>query len=577
MSSLHDEDGGRRDEWEEVGVSGDEQLPWLTAYSDDFLVDMGSHAESSEGRAYLVGAGPGDPTLLTIRARLLLDACDVLVHDAGVSAAMLRRSDPARPPAALRQVGSPAAGPGRESTSRIVTSGTNTSGTNTSGVGTSGSGAGEVAPEDVGALLVRLAREGRRVVRLAIGDPFSLGAGGAEAEALAEAGVPFEVVPGVLPELAAAAWAGIPTTHAGLSTSVTLAAVGVDGMDLDPDWTVLAAAGGTLALRVEWSALRRVARRLVSAGIAAEMPAVVVPRGALAGEPVLTSTLGELAALADGGATGPATLILGWAVVLRDELAWVERRPLHGRRVLVARSGRGAGLAARVREEGAEVLELPPARPEQLDPAQLREALQWLDQYDWLVFADAHSARVFWEELREAGRDARALAGCRLATLGWPAGDQLLAHGLAADVVAEDVEALLEAVGADDESAGGRVLWLGPEGALGGELHEGLEASGALVEAIPLYHPVADLQAGAALREALAGPAVDAALLPDPAAVLTLVGLLGADAARAIPVVAGVGAPELARELGLRLLGASATPDPAALVTALVEALASQP
>ena len=316
-----DMDGGD-DGWmdDDEQRSDDEGSSWLEAYSDDFLVDMGAHSESRGGRVHLIGGGAGDASLLTVRARILLEACDVLVHDSDVNPALLARRDATRRPAELHAVDSSV---------------------------------------DVGALLVRLAREGRRVVRLTAADPFVLGIGGVEGEALAEAAVEFEVVPGVLPEVAAAAYAGVPLTHPGLSSSVTLAVHGEGGEGPAPDWSAIVRSGGTIALRVANSRVRSAADALVKAGAPAELPAVVVGRGVVVGEPILTTVLGDLAASGESGSDAPVTLLAGWTVVLRDELAWLERLPLHGRRIAVGVTERWPNLAAMVREEWAVVVELP--------------------------------------------------------------------------------------------------------------------------------------------------------------------------------------------------------------------------
>jgi len=533
-TELPDADGSEGDDWSEAEGSS-----WLEAYSDDFLVDMGAHSEARGGRVYLVGGGVGDPSLLTVRARLLLELCDVVVHDAGMNPALLSRHDPGRAPAELHPA-HPA--------------------------------------DEVAALLVRLARDGRRVVRLTAADPFVMGRGGIEAEALAEAAVEFEVVPGVLPEVVAAAHAGVPLTHPGLSASVTFAAYGDDVDAPPPDWVAIVRTGGTVALQMAASRLRAAAESLVNAGAAAELPAVVVGRGATAGEPILTTTLGDLATSGEGGSDAPVTLLAGWTAVLRDELAWLERLPLHGRRVAVAANERCPNLAAMAREEGASVVELPAAGREPSDATPLREAMQWLEQYEWLVFADAPTVRYFWAELRGVGRDARALAGCRLAAANGATEAALMAHGLAADIVAEGADALLERLVEEADISMGRLLWLGPEEGVGGDLHQGIEATGAMVETIPLYRaaPMSALEDHdtAAVPRASLEHELDGAILPDSSAVRSFVALYGDGSASTIPVVVpGAELAEEARTMGLEVVIEASDAAARPLLSALVEAL----
>jgi uroporphyrinogen-III synthase len=243
-------------------------------------------------------------------------------------------------------------------------------------------------------------------------------------------------------------------------------------------------------------------------------------------------------------------------------------------RVLVTRPERGSALAAPLREQGASVRELPATRHERLDATPLREALLWLDQYEWVVFTSANAVRFFWEELRAAGRDARALAGSKLAAVGPATNDALLARGLAVDVqagrfVAEGVLAALEE---RDDVVGARVLYVTADGARP-TLRDGLEALGAEVEEIPLYRSIADRAAAEPLREAVEAGEVDLVTLTSASTVRAFVEAVGAAAARAVPVASiGPVTSEAARAAGLDVVVEADEATMDGLVAAIVEA-----
>ncbi|HEX5581265.1 MAG TPA: uroporphyrinogen-III C-methyltransferase, partial [Gemmatimonadaceae bacterium] len=428
---LHDEHFHDEDLHDE-SHHGEEHAPaWLDTFRDERLLEIGSYTVAAGGIVHLVGAGPGDPGLLTVRARQLLDRCDAIVHDALTHPAMLLRSDPTRAPAELHFVGKRG---GDERSAR---------------------------QEDINDLLVRLAREGKRVVRLKGGDPFVFGRGSEEAQALAEAGVPFEVVPGVTSGVAAPAYAGIPVTHRGLSTSVTLVTghESPDKHDSQTDWAALARAGGTIVLYMGVKRLPEIAAALTAGGMPGEIPAAAIEWGTWPRQRTVVATLDTLAdEMGRAGVAAPVITVIGWTVVLRDEIAWLEQRPLHGRRIVVTRPANASVLAARLAELGAEVHAVPATRLERLDAEPLREAMQWLDSYEWVVFTSQNAVRFFWEELRASGRDARALATCKLAVVGPATSDALLARGLAVDVMAERfvAEGVLEALSGRDDVVGAR-------------------------------------------------------------------------------------------------------------------------
>ena len=286
-------------------------------------------SEARRGTVYLVGAGPGDPRLVTLRARALLDDCDVIVHDALVSPALLLCSRPDERD-----------GPALEA------------------VGKRGGDDASAKQDDINALLVRLAREGKSVVRLKGGDPFVFGRGSEEAQALASAGIPFEVVPGVTAGIAAPAYAGIPVTHRGLSAMVTFVTGHEDPAKVESqtDWSALARAGGTVVLYMGVGRLGAIADALMAGGMPSETPAAAIQWATYPAQQTVEATVATIAdRAAAAGLQAPVITIIGRVVALRQEIRWYDlpgARPLLGRRILGdacdAGRGRTRGPAAGV-------------------------------------------------------------------------------------------------------------------------------------------------------------------------------------------------------------------------------------
>jgi uroporphyrinogen III methyltransferase/synthase len=459
------------------------------------------------GIVYLVGAGPGDPGLLTVRAQQLLAGCDAIAADALANPAIVAAARAENPHVELHDVGK------------------------------RGGSEDSIRQDAINALLVRLAREGKRVVRLKGGDPLVFGRGSEEAQALAAAGVRFEIVPGVTAGVAAPAYAGIPVTHRGMATSVTF----VTGHE-DPakgegqtDWSALARAGGTIVLYMGVRTLPRIAEALVAGGMSPDTPAAAVQWGTYPRQRTVVATLSTLAgAAAREGIAAPVITVIGPVVALRAEIAWYDRRPLFGRRIVVTRASAQAGtLRDTLDSLGAEVLELPALRIVPLDPEPLREALDRIDEYDWIVFTSQNGVALFWEALRVAGRDARALAGRKLACVGRATADALRARGLVADVVPERfvAEGMLDALDARDDVRGRRILYVAAEGARD-VLPEGLADRGCTVDVVPVYRTGSDGAGSAALRDALAAGRVDAVTFASASAVRGYVDAVGAELAR---------------------------------------------
>ncbi len=365
------------------------------------------------GRVYLVGAGPGDPGLMTARALELIARADVILHDRLIPAGAI---DGARGDAEL--------------------------------VGVGKEGGGESTPqEEIDRLMIDRARAGRTVVRLKGGDPFVFGRGGEEAEALHAAGIPYEVVPGVTAGVAAPAYAGIPVTHRDHASAVAFVTghedPGKPGSALD--WAALARFPGTLVFYMGVRRLGAIAERLLAEGRPGDEPAAVVQAGTLPGQRTVTAPLAELADhAATAGVGAPAVTVVGPVAGLRDTLAWLEARPLHGRTVAVTRArAQASALAARLRALGAGVVEAPAIR---IEP--LAGEVPDLTAYDLVCLTSPNGVRLLFDRLRATGRDARALAGATVAAIGPGTAAALRDHGIEADVLPEHsvAEALVDAL-----------------------------------------------------------------------------------------------------------------------------------
>jgi uroporphyrinogen III methyltransferase / synthase len=457
------------------------------------------------GTVYLVGAGPGDPGLLTVRGRAVLDACDAVVYDALVNPLILP------------------SGPAMHF------------------VGKRGGDEGSAKQADINALLVQLALDGKTVVRLKGGDPFVFGRGSEEAQALAAAGVPFEVVPGVTAGVAAAAYAGIPVTHRGVATAVTFVTGHEDPSkpDTQTDWAALARAGGTIVLYMGVKRVQVIAAALMAGGMSAATPAAAIQWGTMGSQRTVVATVATIADETEvAGLGAPVIFVIGAAVKLREEIAWFERRPLFGRRVLVTRAATQAGsLSDRLRAMGADVLELPATRIEVLDTRPLAEAIGRIGEYQELVLTSQNGVRVFWETLRGCGLDARALSGLRVSAVGTATAESLLAIGVVADVVPENFSgsALMDAIG--ENVRGRRVLYPAAEGAKVA-LAEGLRARGAVVDMLPVYRSALEGATGDlmdSIRRSLADGEVDLVTFTSGYTVTGFIDAVGAELAVRAP------------------------------------------
>ena len=507
------------------------------------------------GVVYLVGAGPGDPGLMTVRALELIAAADVVFHDRLIPPGAL---DGARSAAELVYVGK---APGRPS----------------------------VPQEEIGERLIEAARTGKSVVRLKGGDPFVFGRGGEEGEALRAAGVEFEVVPGVTAGVAASAYAGIPVTHRDDASAVAFVTGHEDPGKAETalDWQALARFPGTLVFYMGVKRLRENAAALIAAGRDAGEPAAAVERGTMAGQRTVVATLGTLADAVEREDIGaPALIVVGAVVGRREALAWLERRPLHGKRVVVTRArAQASGLAATLRGLGAEVVELPAIRIEpRIGGDEVRRAVERIaaGEYALACLTSPNGVRLLFEAMAAAGLDARAFGGnpeqqqvregvagaageiqmsgespeetgdrrgTTVAAIGPGTARALAEHGIAADVVPEEfvAEALVEAL-ADLDVQGERAL-VARAAEARDVLPDALRERGAEVDVVALYETVREAPADDAIE---AAQSADYVTFTSSSTVRNLTGALGdrfPDAARIVSI--GPVTSKAARNAGL--------------------------
>ncbi len=431
---------------------------------------------TTRGWVALVGAGPGDPGLVTVRGRELLEAADAVVIDRLGTEALVALC---RPDARVIDAGK---APGRQALTQQETNQT----------------------------LVALAREGLGVVRLKGGDPFVFGRGGEEAIALRAAGIPVEIVPGITSAIAAPGAAGIPVTHRAVATSFTV----VTGHE-DPtkhseqtDWQALAHTPGTLVIMMGMGRLAAIAKALIAGGRPADQPAAAVQWGTTPRQRQVVATLGGLAdAVGRAGLGNPAVVIVGDVAGLAAQIDWRASRPLSGRSVVVTRARAQASELTRLLAQlGAEVIELPVIRIAPLaDPPNLAKVMDRISDYRMIVVTSVNGVDALFARLAEHGLDARAIdRGARVVAIGPATTERLAAHGIRADLVPEQfvAEGILAAL-SDTALAGVRTLVARARGARA-TLVDGLAAAGAAVDELELYEALAETPAPEQIARALA-------------------------------------------------------------------------
>lgn len=492
------------------------------------------------GIVYIVGAGPGDPALITLRGAEVLARADVVAYDRLVHPDVLQLAANAE----LIDVGKR---PGQ-------------------------SAEGQLRINDV---LIEHARRGRTVVRLKGGDPFVFGRGGEEAELLADAGIPFEVVPGVTSAVAGPAYAGVPLTHRDHASWVAIATGHEDPTkDVSAlDWDALARAPSVVFL-MGIERLDDIARELQRAGKPADTAAMVVASATLPQQRVVRSTLEKIAdAVTEAGISSPAVLMIGAITSLGERLDWVRSRPLSGKRVFVTRTRAQAGrLSALLREMGAEPLEFPTIRvvePTSYGP--LDDALANLGAYGWIAFTSTNTVEAVWERL--GPRDARAFGGNRIAAIGSATAGALRERGIEPDFVPSSFtsEVFVREIGFPETDHAAQILVPQAEDAPD-DLERGLRANDWSPHVVPAYRTVIDDDAIDAGREVLR-EGVDAVLFTSGSTVENFVRMWGTPPAGCIVCCIGPRTAETATKLGVECEAVATEQSIEGLVHALIDAV----
>ncbi len=479
------------------------------------------------GKVYLVGAGPGDPGLITVKGRDCIAAADVIIYDYLAAPVLLNAA--------------------REGAERIY-------------VGKKG-GDHTLSQDGINDLIVEKARNGRVVARLKGGDPFIFGRGGEEAEVLREHGIPFEIVPGVTSAIAAPAYAGIPLTHRAFTSTLAF----VTGHE-DPeketsgiDWAALARGVGTLVFFMGVKNLPRIRTRLMENGMDPTTPAAVVRWGTTSRQETVTGTLSDIAEQVEAaGIKAPAIIVVGEVVRLRQTLGWFEDRPLLGQQVVVTRARHQASdLVTRLTDLGADCLECPTiqvAPPDRWDPVD--RAIDHLADYNWIVFTSVNGVRFFFRRLHENGRDVRALHTVKTAVIGPATRDRLAREGLGSDIVPDSFRAESVAAAFAKEPMTGRRVLLPRAGEARPVLPQALREMGATVDEVTAYVTRQDRTNADTLVTQLRAGRVAAVTFTSSSTVKNFKALLPADeemeGLMAGVVVASIGpiTSETARDLG---------------------------
>jgi len=432
------------------------------------------------GKVYLVGAGPGDPGLLTLKGLEAIKEADCLIYDFLANSRLLEHAR---------------------------------AGVETIYVGKKGSEK-TLPQEDINKLIIKKARSGKTVVRLKGGDPFIFGRGGEEAEELASAGIEFEIVPGVTSAIAAPAYAGIPLTHRDLSSAVTF----ITGQE-NPlkerssiAWDRLSTGRGTLVFLMGWRSLPLIVEKLLENGWDSKTPVALVRWGTLTKQVCLTGTLADIVALAsEKELRPPVVTVVGDVVSLREKLNWFETKPLFGKRVLVTRTLEQSGDFTRALEaQGADPIAFPtikttaPASTKELD-----RAIKKLSSYDWAIFTSVNGVKYFFDRLYKLGCDIRELKGVKICAIGPMTARAIAGRGINVDLTAKEfkAEGVLEAFG--KRKIKGRKFLLARAASAREVIPDEIRRLGGKIDVAPAYRTVRPAKAAGELRELFGEGMVD--------------------------------------------------------------------
>jgi|Deesub1362B_J571_1020462.scaffolds.fasta_scaffold00065_58 uroporphyrinogen III methyltransferase/synthase len=453
--------------------------------------------ESKSGMVYLIGAGPGDPDLVTVKAMECLKRADVVIYDRLVNLQILRNvSDDCE----------------------LIFAGKSREGH-------------FLSQEEINRIMIERARSGDVVVRLKGGDPFIFGRGGEEAEALARAGIPFEVIPGVTSAYAAPAYAGIPLTHREFASVFTVATGSEDPTKPESavNWKRIANLGGTIVIMMGWGNLSRIVSELITAGLNPFTPSAVIMNGTLPSQKTVTASLKELPQkVEEEGIAPPIIVVIGEVVNLRKHVAWFEKRPLFGKRVLITRSREQSYELSRLFEdEGAQPIELPVIRIEPLeDFSSIDDAICSLDSFDWIVFTSVNGVEEVFKRVYELGLDARAFAGVKIAAIGSATATSLLQKGLKADLIPKNYTTYELAEALRQEGIKGKKVLLFRSELMTDELLMMLRSAGAEVQCLKCYRVLPELASKKRAISLLSQNAVDVICFTSPSTVHFLMKLI---------------------------------------------------
>jgi len=452
------------------------------------------------GKVYLVGAGPGDPGLITLKGKECIAAANVIVYDFLAAKELLKYASPD-----AEQIYA-----GKQGGDHTLTQ------------------------DQINALLVEKGLQGHTVTRLKGGDPFIFGRGGEEIEALVAAGIPFEIVPGVTSAIAAPAYAGIPLTHRQFTSSVTFITGHEDPNKTESmlNWDALAGTGGTLVFFMGVKNLPQITERLIGCGMSPETPAALVRWGTTPLQQTVTGTLATIREnVENAGLKPPCIIVVGHVVDLREKMQWFESRPLFGRRIVVTRARKQASdLVEQLSALGAECLEYPAIEivaPGDITP--LDTAIGNIGIYDWLVFTSVNGVDIFFSRLACLGRDTRTLANLKTAAIGPATAARMRSFGLNADILPENFRAESVVAAFRNEAVAGKRILLPRAAEARPVLPVELSKMGAVVDEIAAYQTICDASAADPLIERLRSRTVDMVTFTSSSTVTNFKSLLPAD------------------------------------------------
>ncbi len=446
------------------------------------------------GKVYLVGAGPGDPGLISVKGLESLKKADVIIYDRLLDDRLLDLAD--------------------STAERIYV----------------GKAVGEhTKPQDeINRLLVTKAKEGKTVVRLKGGDPFVLGRGGEEAEVLAQNCIPYEVVPGITSAVAVPAYAGIPVTHRGLASSFAVV-TGHEGPNKEEssiNWEKLATGADTLVFLMGVKNLPEIVSKLIEFGRSSSTPVAVIKEGTRPEQKTVVGSLKDIVAkVKDNHLTPPAIIIIGEVVRLRDKLRWFDDRPLFGKRILVTRARHQASaLSQLLAERGAEPIELPSIDIRPIaDSTKLDQAISNLKRHHWIIFTSVNGVAAFWQRLNNLKLDSRALNGQQIGAIGPATAEALAAKGVTPDYVPATYTTEGILAGLRHRDIAGQRFLLPRADKADNELVHGIRRLGAEVHEVTAYHTVPANESIAEARRMLISGEIDVITFTSSSVVTNLV------------------------------------------------------